>query len=186
MTNRIFIDTEFYEFQPTERIYVTESSPEDDVYGAHHITRPKPGANAIQLISLGATKPTGETFYAEFLEFDWGQVPLDHWLQENVRPTMNCTFGFDTEFIRNEFLGWCGDKPEFWGWYADYDWVALCGLYGRMVDLPKGWPMYCRDVKQLADENPGVELPPKPPEAHHALADAIWACEAHKRLTGQA
>lgn len=34
---------------------------------------------------------------------------------------------------------------------ADYDWVVLCQLYGTMMDLPKGWPMYCRDVKQLCD-----------------------------------
>lgn len=185
MANQVFIDTEFYEFQPTERVFVPESDPENDVRGPHHITRPLPGSNAIQLISIGAKKTNGELFYAEFLDFDWGRVPADHWLQENVRPLMNNRFGFDSEFIRNSLLQWAGPCPEFWGWYADYDWVALCGLYGRMVDLPHGWPMFCRDVKQLADATPGVTLPPKPDKSHHALYDAIWACEAYNTLTGK-
>ncbi len=43
-------------------------------------------------------------------------------------------------------------KPEFYAYYAGYDWVAFCTLYGRMIDLPKGMPMYCRDLKQMLDE----------------------------------
>jgi hypothetical protein len=68
---------------------------------------------------------------------------------------------------------WVGPEPEFWAYYADYDWVALCQLYGTMMDLPKGWPMYCRDLKQVADER-GATLPPQQGTEHHALADAIW------------
>lgn len=43
-------------------------------------------------------------------------------------------------------------NPEFYGYFADYDWVAFCWLYGKMVDLPKGFPKYCRDLKQMLDE----------------------------------
>ena len=43
-------------------------------------------------------------------------------------------------------------KPEFYAWYADYDWVVFCWLYGRMIDLPRGFPMYCRDLKQMLDD----------------------------------
>ncbi len=43
-------------------------------------------------------------------------------------------------------------QPEFYGYYADYDWVLFCSLFGRMIDLPKGFPMYCKDLKQLLDE----------------------------------
>jgi len=43
-------------------------------------------------------------------------------------------------------------NPEFYGYYADYDWVAFCWLFGNMIDLPKGFPMYCIDLKQLMDE----------------------------------
>lgn len=43
-------------------------------------------------------------------------------------------------------------EPEFYGYYADYDWVLFCSLFGRMIDLPKGFPMYCKDLKQMLDE----------------------------------
>lgn len=42
--------------------------------------------------------------------------------------------------------------PEFYAYYADYDWVVFCQLFGRMIDLPKGFPMYCIDLKQTLNE----------------------------------
>ena len=44
------------------------------------------------------------------------------------------------------------DKPKFYAYYADYDWVVFCWLFGRMVDLPNGFPYYCIDLKQRLDE----------------------------------
>jgi len=44
------------------------------------------------------------------------------------------------------------NPPEFYGYYCDYDWVLFCSLFGRMIDLPKGFPMYCIDLKQTLDE----------------------------------
>jgi len=41
---------------------------------------------------------------------------------------------------------------DFYGYYSDYDWVLFCSLFGRMMDLPKGFPMYCKDLKQMFDE----------------------------------
>lgn len=56
-----------------------------------------------------------------------------------------------------------GEKPdlntysalpiEFYGYFCDYDWVVFCWLFGRMIDLPNGFPMYCRDLKQMFDES---------------------------------
>lgn len=45
------------------------------------------------------------------------------------------------------------EEVEFYAYYADYDWVVFCWLFGRMIDLPKGFPMYCRDLKQMLDES---------------------------------
>ena len=50
-------------------------------------------------------------------------------------------------FFNPDLVG--GSRPEIWAYYADYDWVVLCGFFGTMVDLPKGFPMYCLDIKQL-------------------------------------
>lgn len=43
------------------------------------------------------------------------------------------------------------DNPQFYAYYADYDWVVFCWLFGRMNNLPKGFPMYCIDLKQALD-----------------------------------
>lgn len=40
---------------------------------------------------------------------------------------------------------------EFWGYFSDYDWVLFCTIFGTMMDLPSGFPMYCRDLKQWFD-----------------------------------
>lgn len=40
---------------------------------------------------------------------------------------------------------------QFYGYYADYDWVLFCSLFGGIMDLPKSFPIYCRDLKQMLD-----------------------------------
>ena len=44
------------------------------------------------------------------------------------------------------------EQPEFYGYYSDYDWVVFAQLFGTMMDLPKGFPMYCKDLKQYKDD----------------------------------
>ncbi len=65
------------------------------------------------------------------------------------------------------------EKAQFWGYYSDYDWVAFCQLFGSMVDLPKGYPMFCMDLKQLCVSlgNPQL-LDVEGGELHNALKDA--------------
>lgn len=65
-------------------------------------------------------------------------------------------------------------KPELWGYYSAYDHVALCQLFGTMMSLPKGWPMYTRDIKQWCDALGNPRLPEQGKGEHHALADARW------------
>lgn len=65
-------------------------------------------------------------------------------------------------------------KPEIWGYYSAYDHVAFCQLFGTMMDLPKGFPMYTRDIKQWCDALGNPKLPEQGKDAHHALADARW------------
>lgn len=100
---------------------------------------------------------------------------------------------------------------DFYGYYSDYDWVVFCSLFGRMLDLPAGFPMYCRDLKQTFDEiasgfrnsdflthfhqetplttEEKVQLLKKRPDypegdnEHHALADARWNRQLHKFLS---
>ncbi len=65
------------------------------------------------------------------------------------------------------------DLPELWADHAAYDHVALAQLWGRMIDLPKGLPMYTNDLQQALRNTPAGFEPPKQVEGlHNALADA--------------
>jgi len=46
---------------------------------------------------------------------------------------------------------YCSD-PQFYAYYADYDWVVFCWLFGKMNNLPDSFPRYCIDLKQILDE----------------------------------
>lgn len=98
------------------------------------------------------------------------------------------------------------NQPEFYGYYADYDWV----VFGTMIDLPKGFPMYCHDLKQTLDEKLSTvsnsdfftkfhvekemtlneklveikkhRLYPQQLHEHNALDDAKWNFELYKFL----
>lgn len=84
-------------------------------------------------------------------------------------------------------------NPEFYAYYADYDWVVFCWLFGKMNDLPDGFPYYCIDLKQMFDEkeakiNHNTEVKwdlkklshyPKQTNEHNALADARWNQELY-------
>lgn len=89
---------------------------------------------------------------------------------------------------------------EFYAYYADYDWVVFCWLFGKMMDLPTGFPMYCKDLKQLFDDKQEKRIMihgaktranrptynlceldlkkhidyPKQENEHDALSDARW------------
>lgn len=132
----------------------------------------------IEPISIGIVREDGAHLYREFE----AAVPLfegcDPWIKENVLPHL-IGLTDSKENIRDEILAFIGNdvNPEFWGYFADYDWVVMCQLFGRMVDLPKGWPKYCLDLKQWMVQL-GVERVHFPDQAkeseHHALADARW------------
>ena len=49
-----------------------------------------------------------------------------------------------------------------------------------MMDLPAGWPKWCRDLKQLADEsgNPDLRAVQRRGTEHNALTDALWCRDA--------
>lgn len=136
----------------------------------------------IELLSIGAIRGDGAVFYAENGQADHSQA--NDWVKDNVLPKLRGEVAqHSRRFIADSFRHFCGERPEFWAYYADYDWVVLCQLYGRMVDLPKGWPMFCMDVKQLcvAKGNPRIPAP-LTDEEHHALNDARWTKEAWEFL----
>lgn len=145
--------------------------------------------STIDLISIGMVAEDGREFYFENGDADLSKA--SEWVKENILPYLSkCHLDHDPhcdcpvrqraiigvhlrEFCDPEKYG----APEFWGYYSAYDHVALCRIFGTMMDLPKGWPYYTRDLRQWADSfgivKPMDQLIPAESE-HHALADAKW------------
>lgn len=134
----------------------------------------------IDLISIGMVREDGATYYAETYDA-LSVASRSDWLKENVFPHLTGPVRTRDE-LRADILEFAGEKPEFWAYYADYDWVLLCQLFGRMIDLPEGWPMFCRDVQQLRAERGVADLPKQIGAEHNALGDAVWTREAWQFL----
>lgn len=133
----------------------------------------------IDLISIGIVAEDRREFYAISSEFE--EAKASQWVKDNVIAKLSPRPKFVSDgvwmprwMIKENILDFIGDdkRVEFWGYYADYDWVVFCWLFGTMMELPKGFPMYCRDIKQLADEMGGIRLPNMGGAEHNALDDA--------------
>lgn len=160
----------------------------------------------IELISIAIVCEDGRELYMENTDYDWSKST--EWLLENVKPNLWGKRGYDSEITRtaNQFNrdGGIGGiatlmeiartiarfvdpetygKPEFWGYYAAYDWVLLCQLFGKMIDLPKGWPMYINDIKSFQEVlKPELTFVKPHEDNHHALNDARNIASFHVQV----
>lgn len=160
----------------------------------------------IELASIGLVDFSGErTYYA--VSKEWYEMARlstkggDDWFKRNVLPKLFLgQYSMGTALksrirIANNLLELFGIEngkatngtPEIWADFASYDWVALCQLFGRMVDLPGGMPMYCNDLQQEIRTR-GIriaELPKEDPQyAHNALIDAQHLRRQHRYVLG--
>lgn len=169
----------------------------------------------IDLISIGIVSEDGRSFYAVSSEYNYNDA--NQWVKDNViipaytstvfgdrrnhydASNFHKTFGKTNAEIVAEVLKFMGcwrdqhfyrvgsDVPEIYGYYSDYDWVLFCSLFGRMIDLPKGFPMYCIDLKQMMDEK-GLtkewkrENCPDPEGEHNAFVDAKWNMKLYNEI----
>ena len=143
----------------------------------------------IDLVSIAIVSEDGLRSYSACLDDKW-EDKLPPWQIEHVlthlpppelrRPSH--TVAREISQLVEE------GQPEFWAYYASYDWVALCQLVtagGRMIDLPKNWPHFVCDLKMLmhflnVDKK---SLPARPEDGKHdALADARWAKDTYLYL----
>lgn len=132
----------------------------------------------IQLISIGIVSELGDTFYAISNEFN--EKDASEWVRDNVLKQLDpnqprlglAEIAHGILHFVNKRLEF--GKPEFWGYYADYDWVVFCQIFGTMMDLPRGFPMYCNDLKQWCKQLGDPQLPKQRDTEHNALNDAKW------------
>lgn len=145
--------------------------------------------DTIDLISIGIVDEDERDLYIVNADCDFDRIwTLDscQWLRENVMPSIDMSLAVPRCDIRDSILRFVSigfpETPEFWGYYADYDWVVFCQLFGRMIDLPPWFPKFCMDIKQLAVQKGNPRLLPCRSE-HNALCDAKWNLEAYKYLS---
>jgi hypothetical protein len=150
----------------------------------------------IELISTGMVAEDGREYYAVNRDMPVRKIRKHKWLMENVVPSLPKGAGdrrnhvpkswlFDyadpvvkrRERIADEvmdFIRATGPDVELWANYGAYDHVALCQLWGSMIDLPEGVPMFTHDIQQEARRQ-GLswdDLPKQEIGEHNALADA--------------
>jgi hypothetical protein len=153
----------------------------------------------IELISIGIVAEDGREYYAVSQDITHGRLEKrlrrHDWLMANVVPSLPKPYGdwnnhmpkswlFDyhsplvkpRQVIAREVRDFllAADKPVLWADYGAYDHVALCQLWGPMIDLPEGLPMFTCDIQQEALRL-GVawdELPQQAAGEHNALEDA--------------
>jgi hypothetical protein len=136
----------------------------------------------LELLSIGVVSESGRECYLENYEADLSRA--NPWVREHVLPHLNHPDVLrGTRKMIAESLLWFlqpskADPVELWSYYGAYDHVALCWLWGPMVDLPPGMPMLTLDVKQLALSLGDPKLPKQTGAEHNALADARWTREA--------
>lgn len=141
----------------------------------------------IALISIAIVAEDGRELY--LVSSEVCKENCQEWVQANVWPYLfaNPHNTADRAKIRMRIEDFIGSDsiPEFWGYFADYDWVVFCWLWGAMISLPAHFPKFCLDLKQLAVSlgvaKPKVLVPAEQPE-HNALADARWNAKLHAAL----
>jgi hypothetical protein len=148
----------------------------------------------IELISIGIVCEDGRELYAVSNEFDVNRC--DDWLKANVlnqlppRPEQ-CGLGttslwMSRKEIKQLIEQWIvGDDIEIWAYFASSDWIVFYQLFGRMLDMPKRFPKFVRDLKTFALDigYTGKFKDLLPDTGHHdALADARWNRDVHQLL----
>lgn len=131
----------------------------------------------IELISIGMVAEDERELYRVSSEFDMERARAHPWIRDHVLPHID-EGGAERrlrEDIANDVREFILTTPEpsLWAWYGAYDHVALCQLWGPMIELPKGVPMWTNDLKTLAMIYGNPPMPKQPAEEeHHALFDA--------------
>lgn len=153
----------------------------------------------IEPISLGMIRDDGEELYLINRNVDLDRIAAHEWLMGNVVPHLPIARSTDGKLLWNtlhpDYENLCGylamrnhvenfllegeREIQLWGWYCAYDHVALAQLFGPMVKLPKGIPMWTNDLKQEVMRLGNPELPAQEVAVHNALAGArqirAWA-----------
>lgn len=143
----------------------------------------------IDLISIGIVAEDGREYYAVNRSANWSRIEGHEWLVGNVVPHLPNSGTWKpkaqiAQEVKEFLLPAHGprptpDDPELWAWFSAYDHVALCQLWGTIMDLPQDIPMYTHDLRAFVDYLPDPSLPRQAGGQYDALEDARWVKLAH-------
>lgn len=162
--------------------------------------------NPVHLLSIGILAEDGRELYLQHWDVPFGLA--SDWVKENVFPQMqdwrqrgelnranpppnlrwlpdlNSPVWQTREAIASQLISFIKDDPDIqlWSYYADYDHVVLCQLFGTMMDLPAHFPKFTMDIKQLCVSLGDPKLPEQGKGEHHSLLDAKWNKQAYEFL----
>jgi hypothetical protein len=150
----------------------------------------------IELISIGMVSDDGREYYAVNRDMPVRRIRKHKWLMENVVPHLpkghgdqrihmpkRWLFHYADHRVKHRttiaaevaaFIRAAGPDAELWANYGAYDHVALAQLWGPMIALPDGVPMFTHDIQQERSRQ-GLawdDLPKQESGEHNALADA--------------
>lgn len=144
----------------------------------------------IRLISIGIVDENGNELYLINKNYNWN-LCTNQWLIENVKPFIDNAadyFKVSKEEMVRKILNFINpslaDDIKLYGYYSAYDHVCFCQIFGKMIDLPEGLPMYTIDLKQYLDYL-GIkynELISPPENEHDALCDAKWNLKLYNAI----
>jgi hypothetical protein len=120
-----------------------------------------------ECISLALVAEDGRDLY---VEFDCPKAAITPWLQQHVVPMLSgetVSFRTAASMIRNFVGGSRFEQPEFWAYYAAYDWYWFCRVFGGFMELPDFYPHLVRDFAYIQQGVPNISGP-----EHFALNDA--------------
>lgn len=131
----------------------------------------------IDLISIGIVAEDDRELYVISNFFDESRA--SEWVAENVLrklPPVLEVRRFNRRQMANAVENFISERDradvELWADYGAYDHVALCQLYGTMMDVPRNIPMFTNDFQQLWNKSGQPTLPDQADGVHDALQDA--------------
>jgi hypothetical protein len=129
------------------------------------------------LISIGVVSEEGKAYYAE--NENWDSRGANDFVKEHVVPNLwGGTALKPLSRIRHDLMMFTqnDDEAQFWGYYAAYDWVFMCMLFGGFFELPSNWRKVVYELDQWMAMwgIPRDRWPEQQGTEHHALNDAAW------------
>lgn len=142
-------------------------------------------SDRIELISIGLVSEDNRHLYIimksaldgkRYHHLPW--IPGNVLPEEILKPETADLIATDNGDAADAIRFFVGADARFMAYYAAYDWVVLCQLFGGLKNLPGGWQKYVEELAThvlLGDRWKNEHFP-----YHNALADARFQRDTYE------